>query len=270
MDLAAYSDIATVLEEHLDVRAVKSFEDRIQSFADVGLKQLGLRRDDVVFATAGDNTLLIFDDPTTMHEFARIVQEAALNHNRKKSVESAKRWFRMGAATGVVMVIAEERRIVGTTVARAVRLEAAAETGELLIDTETYEALPEEIRKLYGEKEVVPGKRNEQFAVRRCVFIPRADCLGQVFAHPKSITPDNGIKIKSADTDLDEVNNLNHRKEPVCAACAVCGKSYRSRLSLRHTCNQCDMPICVDCWFSKKVRTCSKHGGEKDVKAALK
>ena len=270
MDLAAYSDIATVLEEHLDVQAVKSFEDRIQSFADVGLKQLGLRRDDVVFATAGDNTLLIFDNPAIMHQFARIVQEAALNHNRKKCVESAKRWFRMGAATGAVMVIAEERRIVGTTVARAVRLEAAAETGELLIDTETYGALPEDIKKFYGEEEVVAGKRNESFTVRRCIFIPQTDCLVHDVAQPKSTAPINAIKIKSPGKCPDEVNHLNQVKKPTCGVCVVCGKAYRSELSLRHTCTQCDMPICVDCWFSKKVLTCLKHGGESDVKASLK
>ena len=109
LDLAAYSDIASALEENLDVQAVKTFQDQIQSFVDVGLAELGLRREQLVFATAGDNALLIFDDPAVMHRFAKIVQEATVKHNRKKSVESAKRWFRMGAATGAVLVIAEER-----------------------------------------------------------------------------------------------------------------------------------------------------------------
>ena len=101
LDLAAYSDIASALEENLDVQAVKTFQDQIQSFVDVGLSELGLLREQLVFATAGDNALLIFDDPAVMHRFAKIVQEATVKHNRKKSVESAKRWFRMGAATGV-------------------------------------------------------------------------------------------------------------------------------------------------------------------------
>ncbi len=171
LDLAAYSDIASALEEHLDVQAVKTFQDQIQSFVDVGLAELGLRRDQLVFATAGDNALLIFDDPAVMHRFAKIVQEATVKHNHKKSVESAKRWFRMGAATGAVLVITEERRIVGTTVARAVRLEAAAEKGELIVDTETYEALPDDLKQAYGPEEIVAGKRAERFTVRRCSMV---------------------------------------------------------------------------------------------------
>ncbi len=171
LDLAAYSDIASALEEHLDVQAVKTFQDQIQSFVDVGLAELGLQRDQLVFATAGDNALLIFDDPAVMHRFAKIVQEATVKHNRKKSVESAKRWFRMGAATGAVLVIAEERRIVGTTVARAVRLEAAAEKGELIIDAETYDALPDDLKQAYGPEEIVAGKRAERFTVRRCPLV---------------------------------------------------------------------------------------------------
>ncbi len=171
LDLAAYSDIASALEENLDVQAVKTFQDQIQSFVDVGLAELGLHRDQLVFATAGDNALLIFDDPAVMHRFAKIVQEATVKHNRKKSVESAKRWFRMGAATGAVLVIVEERRIVGTTVARAVRLEAAAEKGELIIDAETYDALPDDLKQGYGPEEIVAGKRAERFTVRRCALV---------------------------------------------------------------------------------------------------
>src|SRR6202012_3981551 len=53
-----------------------------------------------------------------------------------------------------------------------VRLEAAAEKGEILVDMETFEGLPEEFKKLYGPEEVVSGKRDEHFTVRRCAMIP--------------------------------------------------------------------------------------------------
>jgi class 3 adenylate cyclase len=189
LDLAAYSDIASALEENLDVQAVKTFQDQIQSFVDVGLTELGLQRDQLVFATAGDNALLIFDDPAVMHRFAKIVQEATVKHNRKKSVESAKRWFRMGAATGAVLVIAEERRIVGTTVARAVRLEAAAEKGELIVDAETFDALPDDLKQAYGPEEIVAGKRAERFAVRRCPMVSlRPDTALPAATQPQKIS----------------------------------------------------------------------------------
>ena len=199
LDLAAYSDIASALEENLDVDAVKIFQDQIQSFVDIGLKQLNLHRNDVVFATAGDNALLIFDSAAVMHEFVRIVQDATFQHNRRKSVESAKRWFRMGAATGAVLMIPEERRIVGTTVARAVRLEAAADKGELLIDTETYEALPPDLQKLYGPEEIVPGKRDEQFTVRRHAFVSPKDRLAHSHDHSNAdvMAPNHGPHAES-------------------------------------------------------------------------
>lgn len=118
-----------MLEENLNVEVVKTFEDRIQAFVDCGLDMLGLRRDEILLGTAGDNAILVFDEAATMHQFARLVHEQTVEHNRSKSVELAKRWFRMGAATGAILVLESERRIIGSTVGRAVRLESAANRG---------------------------------------------------------------------------------------------------------------------------------------------
>jgi adenylate cyclase len=171
MDLVAYSDVARLLEENLNVEAVKVFQDQIQQFVDYGLSAIGLHRDDVVMSTAGDNAILMFDDATTMHEFAQAVQTQTLAHNSARSVESAKRWFRMGAATGIVLVMPAERRIVGSTISRAVRLEAAAEIGQLLVDLPTFDALQGDLRGAYGDAYIVRGKRSERFEVRRCTLI---------------------------------------------------------------------------------------------------
>jgi class 3 adenylate cyclase len=174
LDLASYSDIARLLEENLDVHAVKILEDQVQSFIDVGLAQVALKREDVVIGSAGDNAILVFDDPAQMHRFAQAVQQAVLLHNGEKTVDSAKRSFRMGAATGRVLLLQEERRrrIVGGTVGRAVRLESAAEVGQILVDVATYDALPDTLKGLYGDEEVIAGKREEWFAARRCTLIP--------------------------------------------------------------------------------------------------
>jgi hypothetical protein len=132
IDLYSYNDIATFIEENLDVAAVKEFEDQIQQFVDYGLRAVNLRRDDVVLGTAGDNAVLIFDNASTMHRFAQAVHEATVIHNRSKTVDLAKRWFRMGAATGIVEFDLSKRRIVGITTARAVRLEAVSGKGQLV------------------------------------------------------------------------------------------------------------------------------------------
>jgi hypothetical protein len=72
MDLVAYSDVARMLEENLNVEAVKIFQDQIQQFVDHGLAVIGLHREDIVIETAGgDNAILMFDEAETMHKFAR-------------------------------------------------------------------------------------------------------------------------------------------------------------------------------------------------------
>ena len=43
--------------------------------------------------------------------------------------------------------------------------------------------------------------------------------------------------------------------------CSLCGKTYQSRLSLSKSCieQECDAPLCVDCWDRKKERYCPDH-----------
>ena len=171
IDLYSYNDIATFIEENLDVAAVKTFEDQIQQFVDYGLKAVNLRRDDVVLGTAGDNAVLIFDDANTMHRFAEAVHQATIIHNRSKTVDLAKRWFRMGAATGIVEFDPLKRRIVGITTVRAVRLEAASGKGQLVVDLATFDALQDDLRRVYDVEEIIEGKREERYKARRCTLI---------------------------------------------------------------------------------------------------
>ena len=42
-------------------------------------------------------------------------------------------------------------------------------------------------------------------------------------------------------------------------ACAACGKTYSSRLSLKEHCLECEAAICRDCWERKDVRYCREH-----------
>jgi len=177
MDLVAYSDVARMLEENLNVEAVKAFQDQIQQFVDYGLTTIGLHRENTVIDTAGgDNAILMFDNPTTMHRFAEAVQNQTLVHNAARSIESAKRWFRMGAATGIILVMPSDRKIFGATITRAVRLEAAAEVGQLVIDLPTFDALPVDLQRSYSDIDIIHGKRTERFEARRCTLVraPRA------------------------------------------------------------------------------------------------
>jgi class 3 adenylate cyclase len=171
LDLAGYTGIATALEEALDVQAVRSFEDQIQAFVDEGLAAVKLERERVVLGTAGDNAVMVFESAEQMHRFAATLQHATRRYNADKTTPLAKRWFRMGAATGTLEMDRDKRRIIGTTVVRAVRLEAAAHKGAMLIDPATFEALPEHIRAEYGPPRTVKGKRDERYTAYSVQFI---------------------------------------------------------------------------------------------------
>jgi hypothetical protein len=81
----------------------------------------------------------------------------------------------MGAATGTLQLLPEERRAVGSAIVRAVRLEAAAHKGQLVIDEPTFRKLPDDLKPLYGDEELIRGKRSEQFRGRRCTFVEAPD-----------------------------------------------------------------------------------------------
>jgi class 3 adenylate cyclase len=174
LDLKGYSDIARELEEHFSAEVVMQFNEQIQRFVDAGLKATETRREETVMATTGDGAILVFDDPATAYRFAEVVHEAYQIHNHGKSVSAARRWFRIGIATGdlVLESIDTTRKMAGSVIARAVRLEAAANIGEILVDTDTYAALPREIQARYGAEERIAGKRDEEFPAHRCVIVP--------------------------------------------------------------------------------------------------
>lgn len=63
-------------------------------------------------------------------------------------------------------------------------------------------------------------------------------------------------------TDLMAYLEEKKRENASGGECSVCGEVYRSKLSLKHTCEEpgCENLICNDCWTRKKVRKCADHG----------
>jgi class 3 adenylate cyclase len=174
LDPMGYSDIARELEEHFSGELIATLNDQIQSFVDAGLRAVNLPREQAVMATTGDGTILVFDHAEYAHHFAEAVHEATQEYNATRTIASAKRWFRIGIATGDITVEHTAdggRQITGLPIINAVRLEAVARIGEVLIDVATFTALPAELQTKYGGEEKVTGKRHETFHVRRCVMI---------------------------------------------------------------------------------------------------
>lgn len=179
LDLKGYSDVARELEEHISAEVVLAFNSQIQCFIDSGLKAAGLPREKSVMATTGDGAILVFDSPAIAHVFGAAVHDACRVHNYKKIVASAKRWFRIGIATGSLAIETQGgvKEMAGSVIGRAVRLEAGGNIGEILVDTETYVGLSDDQKAHYGPEESIRGKRDEAFAARRCVVLPQIDVV---------------------------------------------------------------------------------------------
>jgi len=169
LDLKGYSDVARELEEHFSAEIVLMFNEQIQTFVTDALRVAGILPKDAIMATTGDGAILIFEAPLVAHMFAEAVHLATRVHNRDKTVSSAQRWFRIGIATGDVVIkkSGSKKNMAGSAIARAVRLEAAAGVGEILADVESYSGFSREQQACYGQEEMVAGKRDEEFRVRR-------------------------------------------------------------------------------------------------------
>jgi len=61
-------------------------------------------------------------------------------------------------------------------------------------------------------------------------------------------------RVKKA--DLDAYMELNTTGATGGFDCGACGKHYQSSLSARGRCPQTDLPICLDCWDRKGIRSC--------------
>jgi len=175
LDLVGYSTICDDLEQGLDVKSVEQLNQQIQSFIDAGLNEIGAERDKTVMTTTGDGAILVFDSAGDAHDFAEAVHEVTRNHNETRQQCLAKRVFRMGSATGEIVVKSKPGGgfdIAGSTIARAVRLEAKAEPGGLLVDQKTLDTMAASQKALYGPKHSIAGKRNEKFDAFACLLNP--------------------------------------------------------------------------------------------------
>ena len=168
--MVSYSSITRLLEEALSPAAVTELNGSIQELVTQGLTTLDLDRRDAVLITTGDGAILAFDSSEQAHLFAEVFHFAARERNLTRTEPSAIRAFRVGAATGEIDLRPKENGgydFAGTTIADAVRLEAKAGPGELLIDAQTFSELPDHYQHRYQAAEEVQGKRYEVYTAHR-------------------------------------------------------------------------------------------------------
>lgn len=178
LDLVGYSEKASTLEEQFDAALVAQFNEHIQEFVDRGLAAVGSQRKGTVMATTGDGAILTFDSADDAHRFAVEVHNATQKHNAQKKQASAKRWFRVGIATGDLSEYTDsvgKSQIVGTVIISAVRLEASARPGQIVVDEATFNSLSKKLRDGYGDAETVTVKTQTFVARRYTVYSVQQD-----------------------------------------------------------------------------------------------
>lgn len=158
LDLVGYSTICDNFEQGLDVNSAAQLNKQLQSFVDAGLDTIDASREQHVMETTGDGAILVFETAADAHRFAEAVHEATREHNWTRQRPLAKRVFRIGAASGDIVMQPKPGggfEIAGMTIARAVRLEAKAQPGGLLVDVATFVSLDADQKERYGPKQMV-------------------------------------------------------------------------------------------------------------------
>jgi len=192
IDLVGYSDIIRSVEENLDSRAVAELNDQIQNFIKLSLDAIGTLGDDCLMKTTGDGAILQFDRPEEAHLVAERVHRAGAEHNRARTEFLAKRYFRIGIATGeITRQILPGGRVdfAGLTISNAVRLESQCRPGEVIADAPSFALLPRSLQLLYGPEERVKGKRDEVLFAHRCRVIEDIDASSRPMKPPSDTKP---------------------------------------------------------------------------------
>lgn len=164
IDLAGYGRTSSMLEDQIGVKGVELLNEQISHILAQGISTLEDRfRDKILVKNTGDGALVVVERSIQAHNIADAVQQAVHRHNKTRRGPDAKRWFRIGAATGEVSLsrIKAEGKMAGSVVARAVRLETACNEGGVVIDSATHGALPPGCQSDYGDRESIAGKPHE-------------------------------------------------------------------------------------------------------------
>jgi hypothetical protein len=142
----------------------------------------GIHPRTIPYQSTGDGTLFIVDCGAQAVRVIEHIHQEADAANQKVDYELARRHYRVGVCTGVLLLTRKETpageldgyEIAGAVLGEAKRLESACATGEVLICPRTWAALPDDARALFGAVEPVFGKYGEKYFAHRRRVVPPA------------------------------------------------------------------------------------------------
>lgn len=193
VDLVGYSDMSRLLEDSLGVQATLSLNQQVQRLIGDALSEAGGTAADNVVMTTGDGALLTFTDPDRALDFAVRLNRCAARHNAGVTEPRARRVFRVGISTGEIAVDPDTGSPAGMAISRAARLEAKADPGGVLIDSESWNAASDILKAAYIGPEDISGKRDEHFEAYRAQVDPEGLAHAAYWTDAKTDTSPEGI-----------------------------------------------------------------------------
>jgi hypothetical protein len=182
VDVINYSETAFRVERELGLGAegLDLLNGQLRALVARAVKAAKLDPKKTIKHQSADGFVLSFLSADDAHHFSVKLHKLCIAENRLSTTTSAHRWFRIGAATGELYE--GSRGIAGLLIIEAVRLEAGANKGHILIDEKTYKDLSLVCRNEYIEKlePVIDKKDKVHFAYRCEVPVPEEPRAGIV------------------------------------------------------------------------------------------
>ncbi len=180
LDMANYSVVLDSWQKghEQDADAARMLNDQIRGLVRQAVLTTGAVFGDVFVKGTGDGAILYFPGPEAADQFAEALHQFSdQQHNqtaRKERQETQQRSFRVGISSGKIDRTPDD--VAGFPVVKAARLEAAAKTGQILIDQQSWVHLSDKQQKAYGGVEVISGKDHDVRTIesRRRQVVPPA------------------------------------------------------------------------------------------------
>lgn len=170
-DFKGFTERVRILESTAGHQAAAEMKRKVAQYIDDAFRELESEikpADCQLIDTAGDGFFFHFPQAVDAYRFAKTLHEITTKHNSAVSDEIAEHWFRTGAATGDVAW--DGGKPIGHVVNVGSRLQSASTGGDLIIDQGTFDALPAEMQRQFGPKEVIRDKHDKAYDVYRTAF----------------------------------------------------------------------------------------------------
>lgn len=169
-DLCEYGRHSRVVVDVLTIEQLRLFDQQIEDLLRKSLAACGEAAQNAVFKDTGDGAVILLASPTLAVSFACEVIAAVDTRNRPVLNPDYCWSFRIGIATGDVCItetrtpsgaVVTKLRTSGIALARAIRLQTAAEPNSIIVGKRTWDGLTPEQQALFGPEEQIPGKPHE-------------------------------------------------------------------------------------------------------------